>query len=86
MSSNITSSPRDSISVQVVEKIAETEGTDPIDLNPPLHSVIDAEALQHLFDSMPNESKPGRVSFEYNGYTVEVVADETVQVEIQDAS
>ncbi len=80
------SSPRDSISVQVVEKIAETEGTDPIELHPPLHSAVDVDALQHLFDSMPEESHPGRVSFEYQGYTVQVVADETVQVEIQDAS
>ena len=67
----------DSISLHVVEALAATADTDPLDLEPPLYDVIDPEALDRLF-------RPGngcRVTFTYDGHAVDVRADGTVTVD-----
>ncbi|MFC7230203.1 HalOD1 output domain-containing protein [Saliphagus sp. GCM10025308] len=66
----------------VVELVADREGTDPMELQPPLYDVIDPEALNALFAptsrGRPRES--GQVSFEYLGYDVTVRGNGDVSV------
>lgn len=85
----IATSPQHSseaISLEIVEKVAERNGVEPQDLTPPLHSAIDTEALNKLFESTKSGPREGAVTFEYNGYTVKVVATGSVDVEIMDRS
>ncbi|MFB6142839.1 MAG: HalOD1 output domain-containing protein [Halorientalis sp.] len=72
-------------SYQVVERVAREEGVSTTDLSRPLFEVVDAEALDTLYDGGPvADARPIRVSFEYLGYDVHVVgtgrADLTVRV------
>ncbi|WP_254546255.1 HalOD1 output domain-containing protein [Halomarina pelagica] len=64
-------------SVALVERIAELEGADPLELDPPLHDVVDSDALDDLCASSPADLA---VSFEYRGYLVRVESDGTVDV------
>jgi hypothetical protein len=57
----------------VVETVADAEGVDPVDLEPPLYEVIDAEALDRLF-----RGGAGEVTFEYAGYEVTVDSEARV--------
>lgn len=67
-------------SMQVLETIAEAEGTDPEQLTP-LYSAIDPDALDALID-VRGTSQTGvdRVVFSYEGYTVTVTGDGRVDV------
>ena len=73
---------RSNPSLAVIERIAQLEGTDPIELTPPLYTAVDPDALDSLFHSAttdePNPS--GRVSFAYRGYDVTVRSDGAVSV------
>ncbi|QLK24757.1 hypothetical protein HYG81_11595 [Natrinema zhouii] len=71
-----------SISLKVVEKIAEREQVSPAELKPPLHYAIDTDALNSLYQSDTPERGPSKVEFTYNGYTV--VVDSTGDVDIRD--
>lgn len=71
-----------SISLKVVEKIAEREQVSPAELKPPLHYAIDTDALNSLYQSDTAERGPCKVEFTYNGYTV--VVDSTGDVDIRD--
>lgn len=66
-----------SISQTIVESIAEAEGTDPIELTPPLNDVIDPDSLESLFD---NKQALGKIVFNYNSYQVSVFTDGYVSV------
>ncbi len=52
-------------SLHVVERIAEADGVDPIDLEPPLHDVVDTSSLDRLFKSTRQDGPihRGSVSF-----------------------
>ena len=65
------------IFLAVVERIAEREGVDPLDL-PPLHSSIDPDALAAVVDGRITEAK---ITFTYCGYEVTVDADRTITLE-----
>ncbi|MFD1565034.1 HalOD1 output domain-containing protein [Haloarchaeobius amylolyticus] len=71
-----------SISLTVVEEIAKHEEVPPEELRPPLHSVIDTDALDSLFQSVAAERAPSTVEFAYNGYIVSI--DETGDVDVTD--
>ncbi|MFC7156282.1 HalOD1 output domain-containing protein [Halomarina halobia] len=64
-------------SVVLIERIAELEGVDPLELDPPLNDVIDADALDELCAVSPCDLV---VSFEYRGYAVRVRGDGTFDV------
>ena len=73
-----------SVSMKVVEQIAEREGEDPADLHPPLHSVIDLEALESLFQpTRKSARKTGVVEFDYQEYKIKV--DGTGDVEVHES-
>lgn len=68
-------------SLKVVEKVAEEKGIDPLELKPPLHSVVDTEALDSLFRSTPTAtSKNGIIEFRYCDYLIQVNSSGDVKI------
>lgn len=65
-------------SVTVIERVADREGTDPVRLDPPLHDVVDPDALDAF---CADSDTTGCVTFSYCGYTVTVGIDGTVDLE-----
>ncbi|MCU4971408.1 hypothetical protein OB955_01460 [Halobacteria archaeon AArc-m2/3/4] len=61
-------------SLTVIDRVAELEGEDPVDLTPPLYDAIDPEALDSLFQSSRFERAETveTVQFTYLGYDVRV--------------
>jgi len=58
----------------VVRAVAATVGADPRQMGP-LSDAIDPDALNELFDSVPGNRPPTRVTFGFNGCTVAVYGD-----------
>lgn len=80
--SRTTTAPVEEPSSVIVDLIADLEGVDPTDLSPPLYSVIDPDALNHLFHA-PNDDTaptPGHVCFTYRGYDVRIQSDGEVAI------
>lgn len=59
----------ESLDVAITYAIAAVEGIDPQDVHPPLHDVVDPEALERLFDSATGEA---RARFSLGPYVVAV--------------
>lgn len=72
-----TGSGPGSVVVDVVEAVATETNADPATMEPPLQTVIDAEALERLVGG----STVSRVTFEYDGHTVVVDGDGAVSVD-----
>jgi hypothetical protein len=68
----------DSISLRVVDALADATDTDAHELDP-LYNVVDPEALDSLFRR--DSSAALRVEFEYDDSVVEVRSDGTVTVD-----
>ena len=64
-----------SISVAIIESVADATGIDPIDLNPPLSKVVDPDALDTIF-----RADTGELSFTYHDHRVTVTHTGTVNV------
>lgn len=68
----------------VVDLIADLEGLDPVELSPPLYSVVDPEALDALFnqpiDVAAESLTTSHVQFQYRGYTIRVHGDGEVAI------
>lgn len=73
---------RYSISERVIDRIADHRGVDPLDLETPLHEVVDPDALDTLFapTSRGSPRPTGRVTFPYEDCQVAVESDGTVHV------
>lgn len=75
-----------SLSYEVIAAVAEREGVDPTDIEPPeyesLYESINPEALDSLFAPRSDGSKRtrGRVEFTYCGYRILVTSEGDVQV------
>ncbi|WP_247728728.1 HalOD1 output domain-containing protein [Halovivax limisalsi] len=75
------------VSQAVVEAVAEAEGIDVTDVEPPafepLYEVVDPEALDLLFAPTVGgaERAAGSVSFEYAGHDVTVYSDGRVTLD-----
>lgn len=70
----------DSVTLRVVETVANFHGVDPTDLDP-LYSAIDPDGLDALF--APTESDrglEGEVTFQYENVTVSVNGDGTIRL------
>lgn len=67
-------------SVSVAVEVADREGVAPTELTPPLHDVVDPDALDALFARRNPPDRTVVVSFDYLGYQVEVRGDGTVDV------
>ncbi|MFB1065028.1 HalOD1 output domain-containing protein [Natrinema sp. H-ect4] len=69
------------VSMRVIEKVADREGMNPVEMNPPLHTVIDTEALDALFQSTPSAARgDGTIKFQYRGYKIQVDSSGEVEV------
>lgn len=67
-----------SASGAVVERVAEAEGVDPLDLDP-LYEAIDPDALDKLCGGVGRDGRPSaRIVFDYHGYTVVVDGPDSV--------
>lgn len=66
-----------SITVRIVEGVAEREGVDPLALTPPLADVIDPEAVASLVSERSGEGTRDdvRLTFTYLGYEITVGGD-----------
>jgi hypothetical protein len=72
----------DSVSVTIVEEVAQKEGVPSEAVTPPLNNVINTDALDRLFEPRldADTRTQGRVEFPYVGYQITVLADGTVRV------
>jgi hypothetical protein len=78
----VRSNAHGSLVGRIVEKVAESEGVDPTELQPPLYEVIDPDALNAVFaDAESGISREnGRIEFTYCGYEVVVRSDGQVSI------
>lgn len=76
------------LSTDIIKAIADREGTSPTRLSPPLHSVIDPDALNALFQPTvsSDRQREGSVRFTYCGYKVEVDSSGNILTESIDAT
>lgn len=69
------------VSVEVIERVAEVEDVDSIEL-PHLYEVIDPDALDQVFATTPTGGREGgQLTFSYHGYEITVSSDGYVSVE-----
>jgi len=73
--------PLNHSSLKIVDKVAEREGVQPEELNPPIHYAINTDALDALYEACDSERNPSTIEFAYNGYTVTV--DSTGDVDLE---
>ncbi|GAB3025473.1 HalOD1 output domain-containing protein [Natronobiforma cellulositropha] len=75
-----------SLSFEVIDAVAEREGVDSTEIEPPeyeaLYDVLNPEALDALFAPRHDgtERAPGRVEFTFCGYDIVVTSDGEVTV------
>jgi len=76
-------------SYRVVDAVARELGESPTTLSPPLHDVIDTDALNALFESRSTvDDCPLQIGFEYQGYDVSVLGngDEEIVIRVAPAA
>ena len=72
----------ESISLSIVDAVADAEGVDPAMLKPPLGMVVDPTAIDRLFSrSDEGTGAVNRLTLTYHGYEITVDADGTVHLE-----
>lgn len=72
----------ESLTAEIVEHVALLEGTDPLELQPPLQSVIDLDAVEDLMAPADGGSREGTVSlaFKYGDCYVMIERDDDIVV------
>lgn len=65
-------------SIRIVEGVAAHENVDPMDLEPPLHDVVDTDALDALFRT--GDDSTATVEFTYCGTRVRVDDAGTIDI------
>jgi hypothetical protein len=65
-----------SVSVTVVEALAEAEGVSPLDVEEPLYEAVDPDALDRLLSSSGTTLRNGRVEFSISGFQVAITVDD----------
>lgn len=68
-----------SVSLSVIEALAEARGVEPTAIETPLYDAVDPEALDALFDPADDRTS-GRVVFEIQEFEVTVTSDREVFV------
>lgn len=72
-------------SYRVVEAVAREEGVSPVELSPPLYSVVDSEALDALVQAgADSNTEQLEISFTYLDYTVQVRNGPTVSISVEE--
>lgn len=70
----------------IVDRVAEQRDVDPVELAPPLYSVVDPDALNTLVSTGGHARTEGRVEFTYCGCHVSVRFDGQVTVTAADSA
>lgn len=72
----------ESLTTDIVEKISLMEGVDPLELQPPLQTVIDLDAVEDIMSPTDRVPQPGAVSitFEYGDLEITVERDDDISV------
>jgi len=66
---------------EIATAVAEREGVDPVELRPPLASVVDPESLDRLVASAATDTVEDlEIRFTYQGHEVVVEADGSVEL------
>jgi len=69
-----------SITHEIVSRVAARKGVGPSEIEP-LYTAIDPDALEAMFDDADGSVlRDGRLSFRYEGFTVRVSDDGTVDL------
>lgn len=68
------------VSAAIVERIANCEGVDPLDL-PPLYEAVDPDALDALTGASVGRDSALQVEFSYCGYDVTVTGESVVHID-----
>lgn len=77
-----SASAETSVSMTVIDLVAQAEGTDPLETEP-LYHAIDPD----LLDSLPDADGFSRLEFSYQGYTVSVTdGDDGVEISLGETS
>ena len=73
------------VGTEIVKRIADREGVDPVDLNVLLYDVIDVDALEALTNGTGDQQSQAnlRVEFSYYGYAVTVGENGSVIIDEQ---
>lgn len=75
----------DSVSMNIVQAIADHKGIDPMELSPPLYEAIDTDALERVVTSIKNGPPTElRITFTYDGYDVRIAGSEIDRIERRD--
>lgn len=72
-----------SVSLQILDLVAELEGVDPVQLRPPLHSSVDPDVLDAIVSETANgDERSADVEFSYLGYriSISISGDPTISV------
>lgn len=73
--------PDEPLSTKLLYEVAEQTDIDPVDISPPLSTVIDTDALEALFSG--GSGGFSRVEFTYVGHRVTVQGEEIVQIRVE---
>jgi len=83
VASEPASGASNSVSWAIIETVAEAEGVDPIELEPPLYEKIDPDALNQLLQptTARKSTSVDCLTFTYSGYEVTVYSDNRVTIQ-----
>lgn len=76
----------ESLTAEIVENVSLIEGVDPLELEPPLQTVIDLDAVEDIMSPAGSVSRPGTVSitFEYGDLEITVERDDDISVRVKE--
>ncbi|MFO7927831.1 HalOD1 output domain-containing protein [Natronomonas sp.] len=80
-SSSQRSEKSEFLATDVVQKVADRRGVDPLELSPPLQTVIDTDSIESLFSDKHDGFV--RVEFTYLGYTVTIEGEAEPRVTVE---
>lgn len=69
----------ESVSGVIVSKVAEADGVSPSELNPPLQTAVDVDALEAMYEG--DKDRNVTVQFVYRGHQITVRGPEDVAVD-----
>lgn len=70
------------VGIRIVQRVAEHKGVDPIELEPPLYSILDPETIDRLVHRSDTSGRADTVlEFEYSGCEITVEGGDEITVE-----
>lgn len=81
---SVSRTEAESVSMKVVNEVAEREDVDPTELAPPLHAAVDPDSLDATFSN--GDGNAVEVRFSYKGYEVNVAGGDQPRVRVEQHS